>query len=435
MGIFANSNPIGYIKPDTCFNETCPPSASELLKVPGEWSGAELAKSEYWGIELSELELAELDAALQVCKASPTFELVDGFQPMGVTQENFPLQTLGLKITKEFAEGLENGPGVFMIKNFPTPSTSNGYSAEDIGIMYAGFNTYLGSWVPQSSAGLRSVSRGFGLPLGKVQAEMCGNTPLQGKQANNYFRLHTDRCDCITLMCIQKAPAGGLSRIASIPKIHNTMVNEYPDECARLYKPYVRIWEGKDGYFPLPVWSIHEGKFTSQVSPSYIENAQVLADFPEKYPGIPKYSEFEIDAVDLLEEIGCANSYDFMMEPGMVYWLNNHLVYHGRDSWKFVPESPENGRLMYRMWITPHNTRALPTTDAYKLVWSYDDTDESMGGNGIKRGGLEPCLKSTDGNLSAKAPELAEAITNESYVYYGLYKRKFGMSAFEYQDK
>jgi hypothetical protein len=124
-----------------------------------------------------------------------------------------------------------------------------------------------------------------------------------------------------------------------------------------------------------------------------------------------------------------------MMEPGMVYWLNNHLVYHGRDSWKFVPESPENGRLMYRMWITPHNTRALPTTDAYKLVWSYDDTDESMGGNGIKRGGLEPCLKSTDGNLSAKAPELAEAITNESYVYYGLYKRKFGMSAFEYQDK
>jgi hypothetical protein len=236
-----------------------------------------------------------------------------------------------LKITKEFAEGLENGPGVFMIKNFPTPITSNGkYSVEDIGIMYAGFNTYLGSWVPQSSAGLRSVSRGFGLPLGKVQAEMSGNTPLQGKQANNYFRLHTDRCDCITLMCIQKAPAGGLSRIASIPKIHNTMVDNYPEECARLYKPFVRIWEGKDGYFPLPVWSVHEGKLTSQVSPSYIENAQVLTDFPEKYPGIPRYSESEVESVDLLEEIGCANSYDFMMEPGMVYWLNNHLIYHGR---------------------------------------------------------------------------------------------------------
>jgi hypothetical protein len=80
------------------------------------------------------------------------------------------------------------------------------------------------------------------------------------------------------------------------------------------------------------------------------------------------------------------------------------------------------------MWLSPHNARALPTTDAYKLVWSYNDTDESMGGKGVKRGGLEPCLKSTDGNLSAKPSELVEAITNQSYVYYGLYKRKFGIS-------
>ena len=50
------------------------------------------------------------------------------------------------------------------------------------------------------------------------------------------------------------------------------------------------------------------------------------------------FSEDEIEAVDLLEEIGCEESLDFMMQSGMVYWLNNHLVYHGRDAWRHVPE-------------------------------------------------------------------------------------------------
>ena len=51
--------------------------------------------------------------------------------------------------------------------------------------------------------------------------------------------------DCITLMCIRPAPAGGASRIACARQIHNTMLARHPELCARLYKPYHRIWEGK----------------------------------------------------------------------------------------------------------------------------------------------------------------------------------------------
>ena len=42
-----------------------------------------------------------------------------------------------------------------------------------------------------------------------------------------------------------------------------------------LYQPIERIWEGGEGVIALPVWAYTpDGKFTTQLSPSYIENAQ-----------------------------------------------------------------------------------------------------------------------------------------------------------------
>jgi Taurine catabolism dioxygenase TauD, TfdA family len=298
------------------FDDLNPPtSPDEIVPLEGsfDWGKDDLLDSPFWGLELSASDLAEIDAALKVCKTEGSgLDLQDGWQPLGVTQENFPLDALAIKV-KDMAHELEHGAGAVMIKNMPVKD----YSIEDVGIIYAGINSYIGNWIPQSSAGLRSKSRGFGLPLGRVEAEMSGNTPKNGYQANNYFRLHTDRCDVITLMCIRPAAVGGASRVCSAVRVHNTMLNEYPDLCARLYQPFYRIWEGVNGYFDLPVWSVYKGKFTSQVSPSYIENAQVL-------PEVPRLDEEGIEAVDIIEEIGLRESVDFMMQPGMVYWLNNH---------------------------------------------------------------------------------------------------------------
>merc|ERR1740138_326338 len=75
-----------------------------------------------------------------------------------------------------------------MIANIPVHK----YSIEELSVIYLGICAYIGNVVQQSSAGLRSKSRGYGMPLGHVKAEMRGKTPLDGKQSNNYFRLHTD---------------------------------------------------------------------------------------------------------------------------------------------------------------------------------------------------------------------------------------------------
>ena len=82
------------------------------------------------------------------------------------------------------------------------------------------------------------------MPLGQVKAEMKGKTPLDGKQANNYFRLHTDRCDMISLLSVRTASVGGHGRLASAAAIHDEMVDRAPDLVPLLYQPIERIWEG-----------------------------------------------------------------------------------------------------------------------------------------------------------------------------------------------
>ena len=98
-----------------------------------------------------------------------------------------------------------------MLANFPVDR----YDEREAAVAYAGVCAHVGQWVPQSSAGLRSKSRGFGMPLGKIRAEMRGATPKDGKQSNNYFRLHTDRCDMISLLSVRTASQGGHGRVAS----------------------------------------------------------------------------------------------------------------------------------------------------------------------------------------------------------------------------
>merc|ERR1719230_1888971 len=131
------------------------------------------------------------------------------------------------------SEELEDGQGCTMLQGIPVDK----YSLQELGVMYMGVCSYVGHMVHQSSAGLRSKSRGYGLPLGHVKAEMRGKTPRDGKQSNNYFRLHTDRCDVITLLSVRTASQGGHGRVASATAIHDAMLDRAPELVPLLYQP------------------------------------------------------------------------------------------------------------------------------------------------------------------------------------------------------
>jgi len=168
----------------------------------------------------------------------------------------------------------------------------------------------------------------------------------------------------------------------------------------------------------LPVWDkLADGRFTTQLSPSYIENAQFVN-------GVKQLDADTIEAIDLVEEIGLEIGMSFLQKPGQLTFLNNHVVYHGRTAWKHNDEASnrdglENGRLLLRAWISPFNSRELPGDgphgDAYRVMWG--DTAA-----GTARGGLEPAIAA---GLAEKPAELIEAYASGKAQYYGMYKRTY----------
>jgi len=320
-------------------------------------------------------------------------------------KEAFPLGLAMQQKLGEISEELENGTGVAMIRNMPVLDTR--FTEDDLAVMYLGVSAHIGHVILQSSSGLRSASRGYGLPLGRVQAEMTGETPKNGKQTNNAFRFHTDRCDVISLLGVREAPTGGASRVASAPAIYNRMLDRCPELAEVLMQPIDRIWEGANGFFRLPVWGLSpSGKFTTQISPSYVESAQFV-------DSCQKASELQIRALDAIEDIGLEVGAEYMMKPGMLVWMNNHQVYHGRGTWSVTSEEEQDGkwgnagRLLFRTWISPYNSRELPDTPEYRFVWG----DVA---SGQPRGGYDQALSTGEVPKPAKPPD---------FEYYSLFNK------------
>mmetsp|Transcript_3937 Transcript_3937/g.13014 ORF Transcript_3937/g.13014 Transcript_3937/m.13014 type:complete len:258 (+) Transcript_3937:3-776(+) len=225
------------------------------------------------------------------------------------------------------------------------------------------------------------------------------------------------RCDVISLLGVRTASVGGAARVASAVSIHDEMMDRAPMLVKKLYQPIERIWEGGSGVIALPIWAVtDEGKFTTQLSPSYIENAQYV-------DGVRKLQEDEVEAIDLVEEIGLELGHEFIQQPGQLTFLNNHVVYHGRTAWKFDEARPgagsrddiDHGRLLLRAWLSPFNSRSLPDTPEFREMWGSVQP-------GVPRGGLEPALKA---GIKEKPPELVKAYASGKADYYGIYKRKF----------
>ena len=85
---------------------------------------------------------------------------------------------------------------------------------------------------------------------------------------------------------------------------------------------------------------------------------------------------------------------EFLMKPGMLYFLNNHQVYHGRGNWSVTDsessgEWGQTGRLLFRTWISPYNSRPLPDTELYRTIWG-----DVRGGQ--PRGGWDQAVKTGD---------------------------------------
>ncbi len=351
------------------------PGMREPLHGPFVWTGEELARSSAWRFALTAAMNVEIDEAFRSFKKR-------GGDWQTMRREDFPLPATQ-SLLDEISETLEHGLGLAKLSGLPVAK----YSDDDLKIIWYGIGLHLGTPVSQSHAGLRlKMIRDEGASVGEVYGQMQeANGPhflsaYARAVSNGPLRFHTDRTDVVGLLCIDQAVSGGLSKIASTVAIHNEILRRRPDLLEELFRPYPRsrLGEEKNGgelFYMLPVFGLRDGRFTSHYSRTYIEAAQ-------KLPHVPRLTDRQMEAMDLLAEVAESLCYRMHFQPGDMQFLNNHVIYHARDAFADDVGAGRMRRLL-RLWLAMPNSRPLP--DDHAVLWGNIAAGAIRGGIGVSR--------------------------------------------------
>lgn len=308
------------------------------IKHASAWSPhAMLADPSCWQYALTEADLAEIATALQHLKLKKpeTFLL---------QKSDFPLEKLADKL-QQIQIGLEEGLGIFLLRGVPVDQ----YSQDEVRWLYAGLAAYIGTLTCQSKAGELIHDVG---DVGKRLFDKTG----RGTTTSDPLPFHTDRCDVVTLLCLQQSKKGGQSRVASAISVHNEMAEKYPDLLEILYRDFHHAraaWEVQDESptYALPVFSVCNGKIACRYLRHFINMAQ-----NEK--GVPPLTQKQLEALTVFERLVQSPEHCLDMDflPGDVQFLNNFVSLHSRAGYE---DDPNKKRHLLRLWLSVPNSRPL----------------------------------------------------------------------------
>lgn len=345
------------------------------LAGPSVWLGKDIKSSRCWIRDLSPAHVQELDAALKTVRQLKWSE---------IRRADFPLHGLD-DLLADIANELESGCGIMKLRGFPVDR----YDEEDLRRLYFGLGTHLGTPVFQNRSGeLMRAIRDEGAHVGRTYGQTTdqkGGTFLSSYArtlTNAGLRFHTDRTDVVGLLCVRQARKGGVSTLASTPAIHNAILARRPALLDELFHDYWRSrfgeeGTGKDGSsttrataYPLPIFGLRDGKFTSHYSLTFIEAAQMA-------PDIPKLTAAQKEAIDLLMKTAEELCFEMTLEPGDLQLINSHVTYHGRTPFEDDASSGHD-RLLLRLWLTMANNRPLPR--GHEVLWRNIEAGQPRGG-------------------------------------------------------
>lgn len=338
----------------------------QMITGRAVWTGEDLDRAGDWILTFTDAHLREIDNALARVRRVPLF---------GFGREDFPLSATTDLLEKVNAE-LEDGRGAVRLRGLDVGR----YTDDDLRRIFWGLGQHLGLPLYQNMSGeimgeVRDETRDE-KPTYIESAPGAVKSSRARARSTGPLRFHTDRCDVIALMCVRNGIEGGVSKLASIPTIHNEMLRRRPDLVDLLFQDYYRCRpKDEDGvydtpYFILPVWGMQDGKITSQYSRTYVEQAQ---EFPE----VPRLTAARNEALDMLAEIAEATCLHSAFVPGDIQLLNNHVVYHGRTAYADDVAAGQ-ARLLIRLWLTAPHSRALPA--GFETFWGSIESGALRGG-------------------------------------------------------
>jgi hypothetical protein len=339
---------------------------------PAAWHGQGLATSTEWLRRLTPAGLCELEAALRAVQAR-------GLRWRQITRDDFPLPELS-PLLAEVRDELEHGRGLVLLRGLPVDR----YREDELRQLFWGIGSHLGTARYQNAHGellgeIRDEVRLYGEVRQPGLSHVAATSPTSRARARSSgpLRFHTDRTDVVGLLCVRRARAGGLSRVASSVAVHNAILDRRPDLHALLCQDYYRSRDGEElggegRVYALPVFAARDGRFTSHYSRTFVEAAQRL-------PDVPRLTPAQEEALDLLAAVAEELSFTMALEPGDMQFLNNHVIYHARTPYEDDPALGRD-RLLFRLWLSVPNSRPLP--EGFEVLWGTIEA-------GARRGGIE----------------------------------------------
>jgi hypothetical protein len=316
------------------------------IRARSAWRPADFPTPDAFSFTLTGAHLAAFDAALARSRRAHA-------NAEDLTAGDFALPEIASDVAAWRDEVL-GGRGFIVLREFPRDR----YTPDDLGRLFFGLGTHFGRAVSQSSMGDR---------IGHVTDVGGRDRRERAYRSSRELTLHTDRCDVIGMLCVQKAAAGGLSGYASAHTIYNEILASRPELLEPLVSGfrYHRRGEEQPGEpvitpYRVPILSESEGALSVVFLRAYIEMAA-------RELGAP-LTEREVAALDYFEEVGRRDDVmlTFMLEPGEAIFFNNCTMLHNRTSFEDHPD-PARKRHLLRLWLMLDGGRPL-TADihAYK---------------------------------------------------------------------
>jgi hypothetical protein len=314
-------------------------SIPEVISGPSAWYGPDFAARGDWNEQLTEAEIAEIDA-ISGRLARAEIEIAS------IRQHDFPLPTLGPRLRRILVDILD-GRGFALLRRLPVERWSRRQAAT----AFFGLGAHLGSARSQNAQGhVLGHVRDLGMSSSDPNVRIYQTNERQG--------YHTDSCDVVGLLCLQPAKTGGLSSLVSSVTLYNEMRRRRPDLISCLFEPIEtdrrgEVADGQKPYFEIPVFNWYAGLISAVYQRKYIDSAR-------RFVGTP-LSPQQKEALNLFDDLADDARICFSMQflPGDVQLVHNHTLLHDRTAFEDWPQ-PERKRHLLRLWLAPSEARPLP---------------------------------------------------------------------------
>lgn len=302
------------------------------LKHPSAWS-QDIRRNEDWIVNLTGGDVAEIEAALAKVK-SRKLDIPE------LAREDFAIPGVARKLQQVLHQA--EGWSWFRAGSWPTcRALLQGRRCAHL----------LGHRFPSGAGLCTECARRRVGPHPALGANWKTEMKARGYQTRLSLPFHNDSTDVVGLLCLQKAKAGGASRIVSSAAVHNKFAAQRPDLWKVMCQPFCvdrrgEESEGQKPYYVTPCFNYLDGRLFIRYNRTFIESAQ-------RFSEVPRLTMQQRDALGFDGPSLCNSPefyFDMRFEVGDMQFLNNYVILHSRADYEDWLE-PERKRHLLRLWL------------------------------------------------------------------------------------